>query len=515
MGGGRGTFAGGRGNLRPSPLGGVDRSTLPCVFFAQGKCTKGDACPFSHAAQGMGSNAGADAATSKPPDSFHALQRADISRGRVQVNQEEAQSACMTSCSENGIPLHRNTIGESGTGGSNLATELRGVNSGQNQQDSDLVSDAAPRSNKQLRHGDAFGSMPFATGPPVVRGADGATYVLGPDGPVPLEAVVRTMGAGQATGVGGSAPRKGSSPDERQGTAYGDRNDQGRRLHPENKVSSQGGIIAMPDGGFMTRKRAAELQVGDSRCSKQIRQIQQRETMEQESTRERTSGNHENKPIPTGSRGSIMDRLGPARPLQGRGTVAERSTGLVQSRVEAAAQISSKRDETRQHSSPIERRKSVVHTLATSTLSRSQALASGRQTRRPDAWRAGGVVSVDGGLARPTATAKSTGTKTSTALNFTVPTLDEIKSRKAKSQGSGAVPAKANVGEKNIEHKGQQPTTKAQGTTPESGLPARTPSPSYKEAPSDNPAPPFPASTVQPSEQQLYAADMDEFSEWL
>ncbi|CAN0518840.1 unnamed protein product, partial [Ectocarpus sp. 12 AP-2014] len=49
MAAGRGGFGGGRGGPRSQGWETVDRSKQTCVFFVQGKCTKGDACPFSHA----------------------------------------------------------------------------------------------------------------------------------------------------------------------------------------------------------------------------------------------------------------------------------------------------------------------------------------------------------------------------------------------------------------------------------------------------------------------------------
>jgi len=32
-----------------------DRSQIPCAYYSQGKCTKGDACPFSHGISGSAS----------------------------------------------------------------------------------------------------------------------------------------------------------------------------------------------------------------------------------------------------------------------------------------------------------------------------------------------------------------------------------------------------------------------------------------------------------------------------
>jgi hypothetical protein len=40
----------------------ADPSTVPCVFYAQGKCMKGDACPYSHSVTLAASVAGANAA---------------------------------------------------------------------------------------------------------------------------------------------------------------------------------------------------------------------------------------------------------------------------------------------------------------------------------------------------------------------------------------------------------------------------------------------------------------------
>lgn len=527
MSGSRGAFAGGRGSSRPSSWDGMDRSAQLCVFFAQGKCTKGDSCPFSHTA-GVAANDSNGQRINQEPDMSHTLPRVDMSAERVKMH---ADTKVVSVAETRHIEKNLDQVLDSVQTGNGLPI-----------QDSSTASLSSPGS------------------PPLIKLPDGAMYVIGPDGPVALDAVVRTMGGGR--GNSNATPPglpKQPAPAEKQDSTYHRTNDQDYTsgtwrpaqdspkkidnavvLHAE-RASTQGGVIALADGGFITRKRAAEMQLRDDRGDSRVRHIRQREIEDQEKSRERRTAVPETRSATTGSsRGSIMDRLGPAtlaqgripsanraaapaslsRPTQSRATPTIRAGALgpvrqLQIGVPAAERASNpvklrtepgKREEKRQHNAPPpENVKISTQTSASSALSVPQTLGTARPvgTARPTRRLGGGrgeSVGVKGGLGTTASMSKSS------VLDFKVPTLDEIKSRKAK---AARETAKATI------------ITPQETTREKPDAPLGTEEKfdvAHKEMSSPDQALPSPEATVlplAPPELQLHAADMDEFSEWL
>lgn len=529
MGAGRGAFAGGRGSSRPSPWDAIDRSAQPCVFFAQEMCTKGDSCPFSHAAAGSGNDSNGQR-ISQESDTSHTLPRGDTLAVRVQ-----------TQADTNVVSVAETPHGE------------KHLNQ---------VLDSAQTGNGLPNQDGVVGSVSSSGGPPLVKGSDGAMYVIGPDGPVALDAVVRTMGVGRGTSAAPpDLPKQSALPEKRE-SIYQGTSDQRRAsgilrpaqetakksdnalvLNTPDRAPTQGGVIALADGGFITRKRAAEMQLRDDSSDRRVRQIRQREVGDQEKSREHQGGVPETRSVATGSsRGSIMDRLGPARPTQGRTPIADRATaparlarptqGRIPPTVRAGAlgparqqhigvptaekapnpvrirTEAGKREEKRQHNAPPpDRVKISSQTFVSSALSIPQVLGTTRQTQRSGGGRGDGG-SVIKGLGTSTPTSKSS------ALDFKVPTLDEIKSRKAKA-ARGTVKATIVTPQDKTREKpeGRSMEEKSDMARKDMESPAQGPS---------SPAPPLPGVTMPspgaaapPIEPQLHAADMDEFSEWL
>lgn len=547
---------------RPSPWDGIDRSSQPCVFFAQEKCTKGDSCPFSHANVGAGTEGNVQRSTQASHTSHTPQGSTGVSAGLI----EARPKAPVASSAEarNGDGLH---------GG------------------------AAQTPKGSPKPAAASGSVPSPGSPPLMMGADGTMYVIGPDGPVALDAVIRTMGAraeGGAAPSGVSNQTKAENP-SRNGQSHAPsssspaqntkrKGDAGASLHTTEKAPSQGGVIALPDGGFITRKRAAEMHLRDGSGESQVRHVRRRELGNHDKPRPNRIGVPESRGTAAGgSRGSIMDRLGPAISTQDRSATADRvnapsasarpthgstfhtakansldaarqpQAGVptvgraavpIRTRTEAhkreegnaAVPIrirteagrrdegravaptrirteahkreegratlpirirteAGKREEKRQHvAAPTERLKLSSQTPAPSALSTPQALGTARQSRRADGGReeGGGVVKTLG---------NSTSGSKSSSLNFKVPTLDEIKRKKA--EAARGIEKATNV-------KSHQSTDGNRA-----GRPAENADVAPREVSSPDLAQVPPLAAEGPSRTILHAADLDEFSEWL
>lgn len=482
MGGGRGGFGGGRGPPRAQGWEAVDRSKQACVFFAQGKCTKGEACPFSHSnpADGGFNQAPVSAPPSQPPavpgvrlqpvPAGPSLARMPAAQGG-DAPQPEVKAA--VALGTNGVKL--SSAGFSGGGRGLASTSVEERN-------------GPGLSSKQIG---AYGGG--TTGPvSVVGGAGKTSYV---------------------TGRNGQQARVPASLDQRQETP------------------GHTGIIALPDGGFVTRKRAAELQLGkDERSATEPRQVRQRDGRERGGAQEhRPAVRSGNAGVTPGGRVSIMDRLGPAKQSPERAPARARVVAPTRPRPEAPGQTVRKREEPRQHTTPVER--PVLQTSSSSSLARSRVLSSARPTRRTENGRGDGVSPSQ--VSRPTA---ATQQQKSSALDFKIPTLDEIKSRKAKAEAAAPVAAKrreekpekmAKGGQGYARSKGSEPdaTTSVNQSeaaivpdapTPHSSAPAvaaEVQTPVVEPAPAPAPAPARTAAQSDPP--QLDAEDMDEFSEWL
>ncbi|CAM9918825.1 unnamed protein product, partial [Sphacelaria rigidula] len=475
IGGGRGVFAGGRGIPRPSPWDGMDRSSQPCVFFAQEKCTKGDACPFSHADAGAGNEGSARRSTQASHASHTPQGTTDVSAGLIEAH-----------------PIAPVASSPEARYGENL-------HSGSAQPPKGSPNPTA-----------ALGSVPSPGSPPLMLGPDGTMYVIGPDGPVPLDAVVRTMGARAGSSVAPSGvsnqtkaenpSRNGQSPAPSSSSSAQNlekKGDAAPSLHTSEKAPSQGGVIALPDGGFITRKRAAEMHLRDGSSESQVRHVRQRELGKHEKPRPQHVGVPESRVTAAGSsRGSIMDRLGPARPTQGRSAIADRANAP--SGLARHTRSTGRREEGRAvHAAvPAERQKLSSQTPISSVLSMPQALGTTRQSRRADGGRE------EGGSVAKTLGNSTTASKSS-SLNFKVPTLDEIKRKKAKA-ARGAKKATIFSAHQNID-----------------GNRAGRPAENADVAPQEVSTPDLakvsvsPLAAERPSGTQLHAADLDEFSEWL
>lgn len=481
MGGGWGGFGGGRGPPRPQGWETVDRSMQACVFFAQGKCTKGEACPFSHSkpTEGGYNQAPVSAPASQPlaapggrlqpVPAGPPLARTPATRdGDAHAPQTEvtAPAAVRT----NGVII--SSAGFSG-GGRGLAS----------------ASVTERNGGLSSSQGSAFGGG--TTGPAAVVGGAGPTSYM--------------------TGRTGQQARVPVSLDKRQDTP------------------GQAGIIALPDGGFVTRKRAAELQLGrDEDSAAEPRQVRQRDGREHGRAQERRPalrlGNGSATP---GGRVSIMDRLGPAKQSPERASARARVVAPTRPRPEVPRQPVRKREEPRQHTTPVER--PVLQTSSPSLLPTSRVQSSVRLTRRTESGRGDGASQAS----RPTA---GTQRQKSSGLDFKIPTLDEIKSRKAKAEAAApeaakrremraGTTAKGSPGYADSKEREPDTTTVANQSiaaivsdplTSRSSAPAaaaEVQTPVVEPAPAAFLAPaPTPAQSDPP---QLDAEDMDEFSEWL
>lgn len=522
MGSGRGVFAGGRGGSRSPIWEAVDRSQQPCVFFSQGKCTKGDLCQFSHAsAVESGSNRATDSSSASP--------RTDTPEERVQARAEQHSARTQTTLNS-GTPqtsgdgregTNALRIGKTDSAGQVLdvarpPAERRSRPSSPTERLGGPPSPAERRSGPSSQRDSAVGGVPSTMAPPLVVGGDGNTYVIGPDGPVLLEAVMRTMAAAKGESIAtSSATHKETNVEPKQHmTKSHDRSYQARgaassRL-PE-KAPTQSGVIALPDGGFMTRKkRAAELQLlRDDRGEKNSRLVRQRNVREQEKVQERRPGTSENRGAPTGGRVSIMDRLGPAKQAQGRQTTTQRPVGpSARSWSVAPDHPITRKQETRQHGAPVDRSKNNVQTSASSVLSRAQALGTARSTRWVEGGKGDIAFSGKGLVARPTVQRKAA------VLDFKIPTLGEIKSKKAKAEGTGAAATTKPEGRVAVKPNTYNGFSATQGNNGDTVTP-KTSSPTVSKDVHDTEGALSLEPAVQPVLPKLDAADMDEFSEWL
>lgn len=531
MGSGRGVFAGGRGGSRSPIWEAVDRSQQPCVFFGQGKCTKGDSCQFSHAsAVESGSNRATDSSSASP--------RTDTPEERVQARAEHHSARTQTT-------LNSGTPQTSGDGreGTNAVRVSKTDSAGQvldvarppaerrSRPSSPAERLSGPPSLAERRSGpsppeerrsgpssqrdSAVGGVPSTMGPPLVVGGDGNTYVIGPDGPVLLEAVMRTMAAAKGESIAtSSATHKETNVEPKQhmtkshDISYQARGAASSRL--SEKAPTQSGVIALPDGGFMTRKkRAAELQLlRDDRCEKD-RLVRQRHVREQEKVQERRPGMSENRGAPGGGRVSIMDRLGPAKQAQGRQTTTQRPVGpSARSWSAAPDHPITRKQETRQHSAPVDRSKNSAQPSPSSVLSRAQALGTARSTRWVEGGKGDIAFSGKGLVARPTVQRKAA------ALDFKIPTLGEIKSKKAKAEETGAAATTKPEGRVAVKPNPYNGFSATQGNNGATVTP-KTSSPTVAKDVQNTEGAPSPEPAVQPVLPKLDAADMDEFSEWL
>lgn len=475
--GGRG-FVGGRAPPRAQGWETVDRSKQACVFFAQGKCTKGDACPFSHATSAIGGVS--------QPVVGHTPERAAVAEGQVQPTAADTPLSRLPPAAAD-PPLSRIPVGHNGD---RPRTEAS----------------ASERTN-----GVSIGS----TGLSSQGGALASASVAGRNGPGPSSNQDDAFGGGTfATGPAAAVLSTTK-------THLTDRNGQTRAtasLNQRQETQGHAGIIALPDGGFVTRKRAAELQLGrDERCVTKPRQSRQRNDREQGRAQERRSALLSgNRGSPPSGRVSIMDRLGPAKQATERAPTKERIVGPVRTRPEVPGQQARKRELLRQHTS-VER--PMVLTPSPSLLPRSRALGSTRPTRRAEGGRGDGVSTSP--VARLTTMPQQ---QKSTALDFKIPTLDEIKSRKAKAEGPPEAAKKreersehmSKVGQGLSANKDTKPDRAASGSFSRAAVSTAVESPLISTAVASaevHISAPGPA--VMSNPPQLDAEDMDEFSEWL
>lgn len=533
--GGRG-MGGGRGGARAQAWDAVDRSKQLCVFFAQGKCTKGDKCPFSHTTSVEGVSQAAE-----PADT---IQRAQIAGAQVRPTEQGSRSSAPAiSNSETPVAPRSDRDRTHGTG---------------IDQNSDVKRTAAPRRTGEApppRQSSTFRGAPLTSGPPVVYGSNGKQYMMGPDGAVPLEAVIRTLDAGQ--GGGTSSPVAPSSPvqEQQHGTSHGSRDRSGAASakHTADSPPGQTGIITLPDGGFVTRKRAAELQLLRGGPGKELRRARPREGRVQEKSQQRGRGLPDGRGSPLDSRVSIMDRLGPAKKAQDKIPPRERPAAFANIRPEERRAVPVgirqdapvppplKQEEPRHRSRQLGQPRNSLQMSAPSPLSRSQGLGATRPERGQESARRSGVSSLQGQVVKLTTERKPTERKPTerkpterkpterkpierkpierkpterkpAVLNFKVTTLDEIKSRKAKAEAA-VVQASTNAkgtsaGGERINVPLERVTRDVDSETPAVVEDAQTSVPHID-----------PVSIIAPvihsSPPQLDAADMDEFGEWL
>ena len=420
--GGR-SFGGGRGNSR-APTEAVDRSKQTCVFFAQGICTKGDACQFSHA-------------TLQENGAGQAMNRAIGSGNEPQRTGSAEEHILVMPGSRNGdVPEQIKVGGADGIGTAFFGSAVRGT-----EERPPVVRLGGASTSMHI--GTALGSDPFSAAPPVMIGGDGKTYVVGPDGLVPLDAVMRTMAAtGKDTqSTPSTAPRNPATVEPQQRSTIHVRNERSRvAVTPQSSLQAldkdkdpqKSGIITLPGGGFVTRKRAAEMQLlGEGRGGKDLRCIRQRDAREQVNQHDRLRAEGKAAPQASG-RPSIMDRLGPAKQQSVTSVTStswERVVGPKMIRPEVPAQSSRKREEPRQLSAPVDRPRDGPQVNRPSPLSRSQALGTSRSTRRLDDGSGQGTPAGTVVTTRPTVQHKP-----ASSLDFKISTLDEIKTRKAKAK---------------------------------------------------------------------------------
>lgn len=415
-----------------------------------------------------------------------------------------------------------------------------------------------PPAARQTRPGrsppqdDSFGTTPFAAAPPVLIGRDGNTYVMGPNGPILLDEVMRTMAADNGSAPPTPTPPTPAPVEQKPRAAIHTRNEQPRAtaaINAPEKAGVQTGIITLPDGGFVTRKRAAELQrLGTTPAEKDLRRVRQRggqdphnQPQERRSRMpESRSGMPESRGAPEsrvspesrgapppqpGNRVSVKYRLGPAKNALISAPTRETVVGPRRSRLEPPCQLARKREEPPQRSGPIDHSRSAPQVAAPSMLARSQARDVTRPTRRLDGG--GGLQTASTGRGGPS-TSRPTPQRTKAVLDFKIPTLGEIKSRKAKAEveGAKAVPqimklktdVAVNSAKAAPQREGAETMAKELPTSKGSSFEALhvgwCPPPSAKEERAPEPAP-SPAPVVPSNTPQLDAADMDEFSEWL
>lgn len=486
MGAGRG-FVGGRASPRTG-WEAVDRSKQACVFFAQGKCTKGDACPFSHATSAAGG-------LSPAPVVGHAPQRAGLSRGRPQLaaadmppsrlqpatagpplssmtggkNDGRPRTEASTSGRTNGVNI--GSAGLSGQGGGRVSASVAGRN------------EPGPSSNQD----GAYGGRTLATAPAAVVLGASKTHVAGRNG-------------------------------QARATAS---------LNQRQDAPGHTGIIALPGGGFVTRKRAAELQLErDEHSETKPRRLRQRDDREQgRAQQERRSALPPgDRGMPQGGRVSIMDRLGPAKQAPEMAPTKEMIVGPVRTRPVVPVQQAPKREVPRQQTTSFER--AVVQTPSLSLMPRSRALGSARPTRRTAGGRGDGVSTSP--VARLTAGKQQ---QKSTALDFKIPSLNEIKSRKAKAEGAAPEATKKREARAEKDCKNGQGLSARKDNKPDRAIPhsfsraavvTEVVSPRTSTAVANAEVrisagvnTPAPVPAVQSNPPQLDAEDMDEFSEWL
>lgn len=458
MAAGRGGFGGGRGGPRSQGWETVDRSKQTCVFFVQGKCTKGDACPFSHAIPSEGG-------VSQAAEANHPPQSAVVPEGRPQPPAMDSSPAPVPAARKDSVQQTKTSASEATQGGVMNAMRIPGQSSASVR----VSGTGREEAGSFPRRVGAFGDGASKADPTLAVASAGKAYV--------------TARNGQA--------RATSSSDQRQEAP---------------------GIIVLPDGGLVTRKRAAELQLRkDERGDAGARNVRQLDGREQGRAQER-------RPVASGSRGvlpvgrvPILDRLGPMKQASDTGPTTERIVAPARIRREAPTLQARKREEPRPHIAPVER--PGLQPSSSSSLPRSRVMASALPTRRTGAgW--GGDSDSTSAIARPAAMAQ----RKSSALDFKIPTLDEIKSRKAK----------AEVVAPRVATKRDQTLSASNGEKPMTATPAAPAA--VEEAPTapnsvvsttvgEQPSLPLPAPaptpTVQSDPPQLDAEDMDEFSEWL
>lgn len=478
MGGGRGGYGGGRAPPRAQGWEPVDRSKQACVFFAQGKCTKGEACPFSHSnpAEG-GYNQASVSAPPSQPQAAPGGRFQPLSAGRPLAHMPAARDGDAPQTEiQAAVPGGTNGVKISSLG---LSGKGRGVAS----------------SSVAERSGPGLSSNQIVT---VGGGTAGPAAVVG--------------GAGKAsftTGRNGQQARGAASYDQRRETP------------------GHTGIIALPDGGFVTRKRAAELQLGrDDRSATEPRHVRQRDSREQGRAQERNPASRSgNGGVAPGGRVSIMDRLGPAKQSPERPSTRVRVVAPNRLRPEVPGQPLQKREEPRQHTTPLDR--PVLQTSSPSPLPRSRVQSSARFTRRTESGRGDGVSALQ--VTRPTA---ATQQQKSPTLDFKIPTLDEIKSRKAKAEGAAPEAAKKREGRPDTMEKDGQGYAGSKERKPDTTTSSNqsgtavvsvaltphssgSPVAAEVQTPVVGPAPTPAPTAVQSHPPQLDAEDMDEFSEWL
>lgn len=476
MGGSRGGFGGGRGAPRAQGWEPVDRSKQACVFFAQGKCTKGEACPFSHSNPAEGGYN--QAPVSAPP-----AQPAAVPGGRLPPGSAGPPLTRMPRAQDGDAPhTEGKAAGAVGTNGvtassAGFSVKGRGLAS----------ASVAERNGAGLSSNPVGAFSGGTTGPAALAGGAGK--------------------ASYAAGRNGQQARVPAQSDQRQETP------------------GHTGIIALPDGGFVTRKRAAELQLGrDERSATEPRQVRQRDGREHNGAQERSpalrTGNGGG--VTPGGRVPIRDRLGPAKQSPERASARARVVAPARPRPEVAGQPVRKREEPRQHTTYVER--PVLQTSSPPPMPRSRVQTSVRLTRRTESGRGDGVSA----LKATRSTAATQQQHKSSALDFKIPTLDEIKSRKAKAEAAAPPAAKRREARPEIMAEGAQgyprskerePDTTTSANQSEAAAVPEAPVPHSSaqavaaevQTPVVEPAP----AAVQSNPPQLDAEDMDEFSEWL